>query len=690
MKFRTGRIAALVACLVAIGSLRADEGMWLFNDLPKERLQERYDFTPTDDWARRVMLSSVRFNSGGSGSFVSQNGLVLTNHHVAADTLHKLSTPEHNYLADGFYAKSMEEELKAPDLELNQLVAIDDVTERVTAAIKPEMTPAEAFAARRAVISEIEKESLEKTGLRSDVVTLYGGGMYHLYRYKKYTDVRLVWAPELAIAFFGGDPDNFEYPRYCLDATLFRVYENDKPVQLEHYLRFAESKIDEGDLVFVSGHPGRTDRLQTVAALKYRRDQAFPLALNNLRRREILLQQYGYGGEEQERRARDDLFGVQNSRKAYTGMLAGLQDPSLMQIKRREEEKLRRHVASNPELREMAGVWDRIAAAQEQRKGLLKPYTLLEAAAGFHSRQFDVARTLVRIAQEDRKPNPERLDEYMEQNRESLLQDLLSPAPIYNDLERAKLADSLTLLAEVFGGDDPLVRDVLAGKSPRERATELVEGTRVDEVEYRRELLEGGLEAIEAADDPMIELALLVDPLARELRKELEEEIVEPERQAYAQISDARFAVYGTDIYPDATFTLRLAFGTIQGYREDGEWIPAWTTLGGAFEHEQEHGAEDPWILPKSWHENKDELDLSTALNFVCTADIVGGNSGSPVVNRDGELVGVIFDGNIYSLVYNFLYTDEQARSVAVASSAIVEALDKIYQADRLVEELKP
>ena len=667
----------------------ADEGMWLFNDLPTELLQEKYDFTPTEDWTRRVMLSSVRFNSGGSASFVSADGLVLTNHHVGADTIYKLSTPEHNYVVEGFYAESLEEELKAPDLELNQLISIEDVTEQVASSVTPAMSPADAFAARRAVMAKIEEASLKETGLRSDVITLYGGGRYHLYRYKKYTDVRLVWAPETAAAFFGGDPDNFEYPRYCLDATLFRVYEDGKPARIGHYLEFAREPIEEGQLVFVSGNPGRTDRLETVEALKYRRDALFPFVLDTLRRREILLQQYGYGGREEERRARDELFGVQNSRKARMGMLAGLQDPSLLALKAREEKQLRAAVADDPKLRDIADAWQRIAEVQERRRELLKPYSLLEAGAGFRSRHFEIARTLVRMAEEDQKPNPERLSEYAAQNRESLLQELLSPAPTYDDLEQAKLADSLGLLAEVLGGDDPLVQEVLDGQSPRERAADLIEGTQVDEVEYRRKLAEGGLEAIRASDDPMIELARLVDPTARELR-EKHEEITEIERQAYAQIADARFAVYGTDVYPDATFTLRLAFGQIRGYREGNETIPPWTTFGGAFEHEKEHGAEDPWELPESWQRAKDELNLDMPLNFVSTVDIIGGNSGSPVIDRDGRLVGLIFDGNIYSLTQDFIYTEEQARAVSVYAGAILEALNEIYGAERLVRELRP
>jgi hypothetical protein len=657
--------------------------MWLFNDLPVSELKSQYGFEPSEDWARHVMLASVRFNSGGSASFVSSTGLVLTNHHVASDTLQKISTPEHNYMRDGFLAPTHGEEVKAPDLELNQLVAIEDVTDLVNAAVPANLPVAEAFRARRAVMAEIEKESLDKTGLRSDVVTLYGGAKYHLYRYKKYTDVRLVWAPETAAAFFGGDADNFEYPRYCLDVALFRVYENDQPAKIEHFLKYAEAGAADGELVFVSGNPGRTQRIFTVDALKFLRDTRMPYALNLLRRMEILLQQYGYEGEEQQRRARDELFGIQNARKAYTGMLQGLQTPALLESKWAREQQLVEKLISDAKLIKYTDAWRTIADVQTRRAELMGQ----SASFSRQSQLYDIAETLTLMTEEDQKPSEQRLREFRDSARESLEQQLYSPAPIYSDLETIKLADALALFVEQRGGDNPLVGRVLAGQSPRDRAAAAVQATKLADVDTRRQLAAGGKAAIDQSQDPMIQLAELMDSEYRRLR-EINDELDELERQAYAQITEATVAVQSTSTYPDATFTLRLAFGTIKGYVEDGQSIPPWTTLGGAFDHEAHHQAQGDWKLPASWHEHRSELDPQTPLNFVCTADIIGGNSGSPVINRNAELVGVIFDGNIQSLTADFLYSDQLARAVAVHSSGIREALAKIYGASELAAEL--
>ena len=649
------RIAALLAfCL--IHALQADEGMWLFNDLPKEHLQSTYGFSPTQAWADHLRLSSVRFNSGGSASFVSSDGLVITNHHVASDTLAKLSTPSRNIQDDGYLARSHEAELKAPDLELNQLVSIEDVTDKVNAAVQEDMTTGEAFKARRAVMAAIEKESLDATGLRSDVITLFGGAKYHLYRYKKYTDVRLVWAPEAGIAFFGGDADNFEYPRYNLDVTIFRVYEDGKPARIEHYLKWSDNGAEDGELVFVSGNPGRTQRIYTADAMRYLRDKRHPYVLNVLRRREIMLQQYCLGGEEQVRRAKDDVHGVQNSRKAYTGMLQGLQTPSFIQSKAEQEQNLLEALRSNPKTRPLAKAWDEIRELQEAKA------QLLGVTATFRSRYYDLAETLVLMAREDEKPNAKRLRDFRESARESLEQELFSPAPIYDDLEQVKMADSLARFVENRGGEHPLVAVVLDGKSPVERAAELIAGTQLGDVDVRRDLASGGNAAIDASSDPMIRLARALEAEYRRLR-EIRDEQTEAERQAYAKITEATIAVQGTSTYPDATFTLRLAFGPVKGYQENGQPVAPFTTIGGAFSHAESHKDVEPWELPASWQEHKSELDLDTRFNFVCTADIIGGNSGSPVVNRNGEFVGIIFDGNIQSLTADLFYSDEIARA---------------------------
>lgn len=665
----------------------ADEGMWLFNAPPRELLQKQYGFKATDEWLEHVRKSSVRFNSGGSGSFVSEDGLIISNHHVGAETLQKLSDAEHNYLRDGFHARTRAEEKKALDLELNVLMSIEDVTERVKAAVKPEMNSEEAFLARRAVMAAIEKESFDQTGMRSDVVTLYRGGQYHLYRFKRYTDVRLVFAPEQQIAFFGGDPDNFEYPRYCLDFCLFRAYENDQPVKPPHYLKWSRQGVSEEDLVFVSGHPGRTSRSMTIQELKFTRDNSMPYRLQLLHRQEVTLLAYSERDQENARRAKDHLFGVQNSRKARRGMLAGLLDPALMSKKIQAEEELRRAVRSNPELKEAGQAWEEIARAQEiiQQNALM--YRLLEVPDAFNSSLFHIARTLWRSAQERPKPNGERLREFRESARESLELELFSEQPIYEDLEQVLLADSLTWLAEQLGAEHELVRQVLAGKSPQDRAAALIQGTKLKEVGARRALYQQPASELEKSDDAMIALVRLVDEPARKVRKivETQDEVLQ---QAHARITQAKLATSKELIYPDATFTLRLAFGQVKGYLEQGERIPFQTILEGLYERSRQHENRPPFDLPPSWIKARSELDLTTPFNFVSTADIIGGNSGSPVINRQAEFVGIIFDGNIHSLVLDYIYTEKQARAVSVNSQAIIESLRKVYDAEHLANEL--
>jgi hypothetical protein len=685
--------SALLGVLVTqTARVHADEGMWLFNNPPRKILKERYNFEPSDKWLEHVQKSSVRFNSGGSGSFVSPDGLVMTNHHVGADALQKLSDEKHNYLRDGFYAKTRDQEYKCLDLELNVLMSMEDVTERVTAAVKPEMTAEQAFAARRKVMAEIEKESLDKTGLRSDVITLYNGGQYHLYRFKKYTDVRLVFAPEQQIAFYGGDPDNFEYPRFDLDICLFRVYEDGKPAKIEHYLTWSKNGAADNELVFVSGHPGRTDRGAIPAELEYLRNRGFPYLLQRLYRWEVLLTAYSTRSEENARKARELLFGVQNSRKARDGGLAGLLDPALMAQKKEADEALREAIGKDSNLKGTLQAWEKIAEAEKIRAKNIRKYTMLEGArggpAGLNSTLFGIARTLVRAAAERAKPNGERLREYRESNLESLKLELFSEEPLYDDFEIVKLADGLTWLAEQLGYNDKLVRQVFQGKSPQERASELINGTKLKDVALRKKLYEGGQQAIDESNDPMIALAKLVDPEARAVRKILESDVDEVKRQAYGQIAKAKYAIEGASTYPDATFTLRLAFGTVKGYEENGKPVPPVTTFAGLYQRANEHQNKPPFDLPLRWAQCKDKLDLSTPFNFVCTADIIGGNSGSPVINKDAEVVGLIFDGNIQSLVLDFIYTEKQARAVAVHSQGIIEALRKVYDAGNLADEL--
>jgi len=673
-------------CLTAIlatslSDAHGDEGMWLFNDLPLAMLKERYGFEPSKDWAEHLMKSSVRFNVGGSASFISSTGLVLTNHHVGSDTLFKLSTPERNIMEVGFLAKTPDQELKAPDLELNQLVNIKDVTDVVKASVTEGMSTEQAVAARRAVIAKIEKDALDESGLKSTVTTLYGGGRYHLYQYKKYTDVRLVWAPETAIAFFGGDADNFEYPRYCLDATIFRVYEDGKPAKIEHFLKWSVNGPEENEVAFVSGNPGRTSRIFTMDALKYQRDLNLPYIMANLRRQEILLQQYALRGKENARRARDELFGVQNSRKARLGMLAGLQDPQVLADKAAAEAKLREVIAADPKLKALGSAWDTIAETTKKRA------SLLGKSVAINSQLYNIALELVQMAEEDQKPSGERLPEFSDAGRESLLQQLYSEAPIYTDLDQTLLGDSIAKTLEQRGFDDPVCQKILAGKSPADRAAELISGTELLSVEARKKIAAGGIQAINDSKDPMIMLAKIVNPPIRRIRS-ITDQLDEQDKQAYALIAEAKFATQGTSAYPDATFTLRLAFGPVKGYEQNGQQIPAWTNVGGAFEHEKQHEGQTDYKLPESWKKAESKLSKTTPFNFVSTADIIGGNSGSPVVNKAGELVGLIFDGNVQSLSGNYVYTDKQARSVSVHSSAIREALQVVYGADNIVKEL--
>jgi hypothetical protein len=692
----TMRLKKLASALLMVlfftssfGVAFADEGMWTFNNVPKAEIKKRYGFDITDNWLKKVQLASVRFNSGGSGSFVSADGLVLTNHHVASETLQKISTPQRDYVRTGFYAETRDKEIKAQDLELNVLMSIEDVTARVTGAVKPGMSLAEANTARRAEIARIEKESFDATGLRSDVITLYQGGQYNLYRYKKYTDVRLVFAPEFDIAFFGGDPDNFTYPRYDLDMTLFRVYENDKPVKVENYLRWSATGAKDKELVFTSGNPGSTSRLNTYTHLEYLRDYGLPFTLKLLESERKALLEYSRKGEEQARRAQEDLFGIENSLKAFKGEIAGLRDKTIMAKKLREEEKLRNQVAANPKMKkEYADAWDQIAKGRKSLVAYFRDFSLIENGAGFNSNLFGIARTLVRLTAERTKPNAERLPGYTDARRESLELSLYSPAPIYDDLEKITLANSLAFMRDELGANDETVKKVLAGKTPEARAAELIDGSKLKDVAVRKELAAGGVKAIETSNDPMIQLALMVDETGRALRKKYETEVQSTERANYAKISKARYELEGTKEYPDATFTLRLSYGAVKGYTENGKYVAPFTNIGGAFKHADEHGNKPPFKLPESWTSRRNKLDPKVPLNFVSTNDIIGGNSGSPVINKNAELVGLIFDGNIQSLVGDFIYDETQNRAVSVDVRAMMYALKNIYGVNKLVEEL--
>ena len=687
--------AMLVATAI---SSRADEGMWLFNNPPLKQLKEKYQFEPTPQWLEHLQKASVRFNSGGSGSFVSANGLCITNHHVGADALQKASSKQHNYLKEGFYAKTNAEEIKCADLELNVLISIEDVTTQVNAAVKPGMSPEVAGKARENAIAQIEKESKDKTGLRSDVVTLYQGGLYHLYCYKRYDDVRIVFAPEQQMAFYGGDPDNFEYPRFDLDICIFRAYENGEPAKIEHYLKWNSSGPSDGELTFVSGSPGRTDRQLTVDELADRRDREVPTWLQMFNRREVLLIAWGQRSFENARRAREDLYGDQNNRKRYDGYVAALYDPEIWRAIEAREKKLRDAISRDPKLKSTTGAYDRIKKAQAELVKIAPRYDYLEeerpvsvgyrSPRAFYSTLFKYARLLTRAIDERAKPNGERIAAFRDSAKESLELELFSSEPVYDDYEILRLTDSLTDFAEKFGGNDSLVKQVLAGKSPHARAVELVSGTKLRDVEFRKDLYAKNAAALQAAHDPMLDLARMIDAPAGEARKahETQEEI---KRQAYAEVAKAWFAIEGTNKYPDATFTLRLSYGKVSGYEEDGKQIPPFTDFAGLYQRAAEHDNLPPFDLPQRWIERKAQLNLATKFNFVSDADIIGGNSGSPVVNKANEFVGIIFDGNIQSLVLDCIFSDKQARAVSVDSAAISEALRKVYDAGTLADELE-
>src|SRR5256886_204522 len=631
--------------------------MWPFNNVPRAEIKKKYGFEVTDEWLKKVQLASVRFNSGGSGSFVSPNGLVLTNYHIVEGFVSELSTPQKDYAKEGFVARTAEQEMKIPNLELNVLMSIEDVTARVNGAVTGNMSDAAALAARRAEIAAIEAESTRATGLRSDVITLYQGGQYNLYRYKKYTDARLVFVPEFQAAFFGGDPDNFNFPRFNIDMALVRIYENEQPVHPTSYFKWSTAGAKEGDLAFVIGNPGSTARLNTVAHLEELRETSIPIILRLLERREAMLKKYMAMGAEQTRRAQNELNSIQNSLKVYRGQLAGLKDKALMDRKMMDEMALRQWIAANPDRQKMYGdAWDAIAKAHQSLPSYIRERRIFDQAAGFNTTTFGFARTLIRLADEGQKPNAERLPEFTDARRASLELALYSPAPVHDDFEKLKLADSLGFMVELLGADHPLVKQIINGKTPEVRATELIEGTKLKDVAYRKELAAGGRRAIESSTDPMIVLASLIDPKARGLRKRFENEVTRVQCTNYAKIPRGRFANEGNSIYPDATFTLRLSYGAVKGYMENGKRVTPFTTLGGLYDRAANFKYQFPYNLPPRWMEKKSAINPSTPFNFVSTDDIIGGNSGSPTINKNAELGGLIFVGNIQSLVGDFIY----------------------------------
>ena len=683
-------ILAAILGVCASTAAFAEEGMWLFTNPPTEAIAEKYGVTLMPEWLEHVQKSSIRFGNGGSASFVSPQGLLMTNHHVGVSTLQRMSTADDDLVQTGYYAETLADERKCPGVELNVLWEVRDVTAQVHEAVRPGLTGEVAEQARRAVIAKIESDAGDETGLKCDVVAFFNGGLYHLYCYKKYTDIRLVFAPEQKIGFFGGDPDNFEYPRYCLDVTFFRVYENDEPAETPNYLKFSENGATDDEFVIVSGHPGRTNRFKTIAELKFYRDKLNPYGMEKVYRKEVTMKAYGEMSSENLRQVQTEIFRWTNYRKVRLGVLTSLQDASLMARKEAEEKALREEITRarllNPN---EVSPWLRIEQALKQWETIMFAHDLLETSEGFNTPLFGYARQLVRTAQESQKPDDKRLRGYKTTDLPNIRTSLETDTPIYAEVEIAKLSDSLTLLVEKLGADDPLVKQIMAGKSPQNRALELIRWSKLADAETRVAYFDAAVEVGQIATDPMVELAMAVDKRARELRNIMETRVEEPMRQAYTKIADARFKLYGTTVYPDATFTLRLTYGQIKGVTDpDGQANPAYTVMGDTFKHGEAHDYISPFTLPESWMQARDRIKADTPMNTISTNDTIGGNSGSPMVNAAGEIVGILFDGNRVAHARSFVYDDEFIRAVSVCSTAIIESLKSVYATERLLEEL--
>nr|XP_061810441.1 dipeptidyl-peptidase 7-like [Nerophis lumbriciformis] len=635
------------AALVALATpANADEGMWTLNNFPADRVAKKYGFSADQAWLDEVRLSSVRLAGGCSASFISKDGLVLTNHHCAHRCLEQLSTKRNDLVAKGFYAKQPKGEKRCPAMEINQLVSITDVTARMNAATKG-LEGAAFKTARKAETARIEKDCAKSDQVRCDVVSLYHGGRYDLYAYRRHQDVRLVFAPELDIAFFGGDPDNFNFPRYVVDMAILRVYEDGKPADTPHHFGWSDQGSKDGELVFVSGHPGSTKRLKTMAQLEYYRDVYLPDRLYMLAELRGQFTAFSQQSKENERIAKTDLFRVENGYKALRGRHAALLDKEFFASKASAERDLRKKVEGNRSVGELSDAWPNIERAMRRARDLRTEYNAKEARGTFGSALMD-----------DRAPPGST------RRRDHQAQQRASPR-----------------LREELGPDDPFVRQVLGRESPASLANKLLR-TKLKNVKFRKKLFKGGAAAIAASKDPMVVLARSIDDAARKIRKTYETEVESVLEKNEARVAKARFAILGTSTYPDATFTLRLSYGAVRGFEHRGKVVPPYTKIGGAFDRAT---GRVPFKLPGRWNKKKSKLTLDTPMNFVTTNDIIGGNSGSPIINKDRQIVGLIFDGNIYSLGGNYGFDERVNRSVAVDSRAIREVLTKLYGAERLL-----
>ena len=675
----------LLTCLALPSATRADEGMWTFDNFPAKTVATKYGFMPSPAWLDHVRASSLRIAGGCSASFISPQGLVMTNHHCVVDCVQALSTPQQNLVESGFSARTAAEERKCDTFELDQLTQIRDVTSEVKQAMAGKTGDA-ANAALHAKEAELQQGCGSDPSVRCDVVSLYHGGIYDLYRYKRYNDVRLVFAPEFQVAQFGGDPDNFNFPRFDFDIGILRAYEGGHPATTSDYLKWSSNGSKDGDLVFVSGNPGGTSRELTVSQLRFQRDRNYPLILPRLAEYRGQLERFISEGPEQAREADEDLFFVANAYKAFWGEQGALLDPEFFGIKVKEEQSLRQKVASDPKLAEDKSAWDDIEQIQQLRSEL---YIRRSATSNFfiNSGLLGHAIRLVRAAAERAKPNGERLPEYTDQGLVEVQQQISSPIPIYKDLEELDLAFMLTYVRRDLGADDPFVRKMLGKESPEQLAHRLVTGTHLDDPKVREGLYNGGPAAITASTDPMILFAASIDPDLRTVRKEYEARVDAPTRFAAERIAKARFAVYGTSIDPDATFTLRLSYGTVKGFTDaQGRAVEPYTTINGLFDRTT--GA-PPYSLPQSWISAKSSLNLTTPMNLSTTNDIIGGNSGSPLIDKNAEIIGLVFDGNIFSLGGDYGFDAAKNRTVAVDSRALLEGLRKVYHLNRIVDEIE-
>jgi len=674
--------------LVCIASVAfADEGMWTLDNFPSQMVMEKYGVEIDDAWLERVQKASVRLEGGCSGSFVSPEGLILTNHHCVRGCLTQMSSAENDIEANGFLADEPADEVRCEATQVSVLTKIEEITDQVAAATEG-MDDVEANEARKQTLTRLEKQCKEASNgnLACEAVTLYHGGQYFLYGYKRYDDVRMVFVPEADIASFGGDPDNFNFPRWNLDMSLMRAYEDGEPADTPHHLPIRAAGPDEGEPVFISGQPGGTSRLLSVAELEYNRNVVLPHWLARYFEYRGRLIQYSKTGDEPLRIAQAPIMGIENGLKVQRHRLQALMDGGLMEQKMEEEQALIAAVAADPELqRKYGSAWDEVSTALDAYLPFRDEYLFIEQDSGFYSSLFDYAKKLVRGAAERQKPNEERYREFTDAALPGLEQRLLAARPIYPDYETLKLSYSLDKMREYLGPDHAFVRQVLGSDSPDTLAQRLIDGTKLADPEVRRQLWEGGEEAVAASDDPMIQLALSIDAQARELRDRYETEVEASWKEANERLAQVRFATMGTERYPDATFTLRVSFGTVQGWDEKGEEVYPFTTVPRLFERAT---GSPPFELPPSWIEAEDQLDPETRFNLVTTTDVIGGNSGSPLIDAEGRLVGLVFDGNIHAIGGNYWFDEAKNRTVSVHPAIIIEALTKIYKAERLLAEL--